>query len=270
MPEAESRLQKVLAEAGHGSRRACEELISEGRVTVDGETVTELGTKVDADRQDVRVDGERLKLQRKKYYLLNKPTGFLCTNSDPSGRRRAIDLIDDPNARLFTVGRLDESSEGLLLVTNDGELAERLSHPRYEVVRKYRVQVAGVPDAETLKSLREGLRFSDGVFQVSYARKLKTHGKSAFIEVELTQGQNREIRRLFARSGHKVMSLQRIAFGPLKLARLPVGHYRPLRGEELKQLKEFARGCQPKKRVKRSRRPSVKRSGVKKSTENRG
>jgi len=255
------RLQKVLAEAGHGSRRACEELITDGRVTVDGEIVAELGAKVDPVAQDVRLDGERLKLQRKKYYLLNKPTGYLCTNRDPSGRMRATDLIDDPHTRLFTVGRLDESSEGLLIVTNDGEMAQKLSHPKFEVVRKYKVQVAGVPTPETLSQLKRGLRFSDGVFRVTHARKLKTHGSSAFIEIELTQGRNREIRRLFARVGHKVMLLQRVAFGPLKLGKLPVGHYRPLRGEELRELQEFAGGRIAKRKPAGGRRCSPQSVG---------
>src|SRR5690606_35763193 len=160
---------------------------------------------------------------KKRYFLLNKPPGYLCTNYDPGRRPKAVDLVPSQGARLFTVGRLDESSQGLILITNDGELAQRLAHPRYQVPRAYRVEVAGVPTPETLAQLRKGIHFTEGRFRVNRTKRLKTHGQSAFVEVELTQGQNREIRRLFARVGHKVMWLQRIAFGPLKLGDLPVG-----------------------------------------------
>lgn len=136
------RLQKVLAAAGIGSRRECEELILEGRVEVDGEIVQALGTRVDPMSQRIRVDGTMLPTPKRVYYMLNKPTGVLCTNNDPSGRARAVDLIRS-NERLFTVGRLDQASEGLILLTNDGELANRLTHPRYGVEKVYRVRVAG-------------------------------------------------------------------------------------------------------------------------------
>ncbi|QDT64439.1 pseudouridine synthase [Calycomorphotria hydatis] len=248
------RLQKILAAAGLGSRRGVEELITAGRVTVDGETITSLGTTVDPETQKIYCDGERLKPQRKEYYLVNKPTGYLCTNNDPSGRPRAIDLVPQSRQRLFTVGRLDEGSHGLLLITNDGDLAQRLLHPKFEVTRTYKVQVAGIPTPETLRELMQGQRFTEGHFQFHRARKLKTHGQSAFLEVELKQGKNREIRRLLARVGHKVVSLQRIAFGPLRLGRLPVGQSRSLRGEELKKLKDFAFG---------SKKPAGKRSSTK-------
>lgn len=235
------RLQKLLASAGVDSRRKCEEYVVAGRVTVDDEVVTDLARKVDPESQDVRLDGERLRAQKKRYYLLNKPAGYICTNYDRSGRNKAVDLVPTHDARLFTVGRLDESSEGLLLVTNDGDLAERLAHPRYQVPRVYRVQVAGVPSSEALAELRKGVYFTEGRFGLKRAKRLKTHGRSAFLEVELTQGHNREIRRLFARVGHKVIWLQRVAFGPLKLGDLPVGRFRPLRSEEVKALHSFIR-----------------------------
>ena len=236
------RLQKLLAAAGLGSRRHCEEYILAGRVTVDGQVVTQLGVKVDPARQQVAVDGQRLRIQKKVYYLVNKPAGYLCTTADPAGRPRVIDLLPPSEARLFTVGRLDENTEGLLLVTNDGELAHRLAHPRYQVERVYRALVAGVPTLDVLKELERGLHFAEGKFRVRRARILKTKGRGTILELVLTEGQNREVRRLLARVGHKVMALKRIAFGPLKLADLAPGAFRPLRREEIAELHDFVAG----------------------------
>ncbi len=249
---AGERLQKVLAAAGFGSRRGCEELIVAGRVTIDGQVVDSLGVRVDPESQKLAVDGERVKLQAKKYFLLNKPPGCLCTNSDPAGRPRVIDLLPPMETRLFTVGRLDENTEGLLLLTNDGELAHRLAHPRFQVERVYRVLVAGHPSPEVLKQLQEGLFFTEGKFRLRQAKKLKTKGQSTLVEVLITEGQNREVRRLFARIGHKVMSLQRIQFGPLRLGELAPTEYRPLRPQELEKLRELANDA-PK--PARKRRP---------------
>lgn len=246
------RLQKVLASAGFGSRRACEELITTGRVSIDGQTVTELGTRVDLDQQKVAVDGERLKLQRKVYYAVHKPRGSLCTTADPAGRPRVVDLVPPTNARLFTVGRLDENTEGLILVTNDGELAHRLAHPRFQVERVYRAMVAGQPDGTAMEELRRGFFFTEGKFRVRELRVIKEKGKNTLMEVVMTEGQNREVRRLFARIGHKVLMLKRIAFGPLKLGDLELGAHRLLRGPELHALQDFVTG-------KANRRPSKKR-----------
>ncbi|MBA3316021.1 MAG: rRNA pseudouridine synthase [Planctomycetaceae bacterium] len=255
-----TRIQKLLAAAGIDSRRKCEEYVTAGRVTVDGEVVTDLGRRVDPSSQDVRLDGERLRPQKKRHYLLNKPTGYLCTNYDQSGRRLAVDLIPSAGTRLFSVGRLDEGSQGLLIVTNDGELAEKLAHPRYQVPRVYKIQVAGVPTAQTLAELRKGIHFTEGKFGLKRTKRLKTHGQSTFLEVELTRGQNREIRRLFSRVGHKVMWLQRVSFGPLKLGDLAVGQYRPLRSEEVRQLQEFVRKSGKPESVQRPKkaRPPAK------------
>ena len=235
-PDEPVRLQRFLAACGYGARRECEDLITEGRVTVRDE-VAELGTKVEPDSRDVRVDGVPVKRERLKYFLLNKPAGVLCTNKDPHGRPRAVDLIEAGDARLFTVGRLDENSRGLLIVTNDGDLTERLAHPRNRIVRRYRLQVAGKPSPETLRSLKKGLHFEEGLFRLKSAKRLKTQGSSSFVEVELAQGRNREIRRLFAKVGHKVMQLERVQFGPLKLGDLPIGRFRPLTREEVRDLK---------------------------------
>lgn len=232
-------LRRFLAASGLDSRRNCDEYIQQERITVDGTVVTEPSTLVNPSKQRICVDGERAKLEPKRYFLLNKPKGYLCTNADPHGRRHAVDLVTVPHLRLFTVGRLDENSEGLILVTNDGDLANKLAHPRYQVRRKYKVHVAGIPRKQTLDDLKRGLHFKEGRFRLHGAKRLKTQGKSSFLELEMREGQNREIRRLMARVGHKVMQLQRIEFGPLKLGRIASGKFRPLKPPEIKALRVF-------------------------------
>ncbi|MDA1052034.1 MAG: pseudouridine synthase [Planctomycetota bacterium] len=232
-------MQKVLAAAGVGSRRDCEELIREGRVEVDGEIVQELGTRVDPVSQRIRVDGTTLPAPRRVYYLLNKPSGVLCTNNDPSGRARAVDLIRS-NERLFTVGRLDQASEGLIILTNDGELANQLTHPRYGIEKVYRVRVAGTPEPAVLDKLKRGVHFADGFAKVSDVRVKSRLKQSTDLEIVLNEGRNREIRRLLARIGHKVLSLTRIAMGPLRLGDVPSGAHRQLTREEVKSLRNAA------------------------------
>ena len=249
------RLQKVLASAGLASRRHCEEYILAGRVTVDGKVVSALGIKVDPETQKVCVDGERIKIDRRQYFLVNKPAGVISTNADPNGRTRVIDLLPPWKGRLFTVGRLDEGSEGLLLVTNDGDLAHRLAHPKFQVERVYRALVAGTPNDEILQQLRQGLYFAEGKFRVRDVRRIKNSIKSTVLELVLTEGQNREIRRMLARVGHKVMKLKRVAFGPLRLGELITGAYRPLTPIELKTLQQFV-AADPSRRSS-SRRPAT-------------
>ena len=262
------RLQKFLAAAGIGSRRHCEEYILSRRVSVDGEEIRDLGTRVDPRRQTVRLDGQIIKSQPKRYYLLNKPVGYLCTNRDPAGRPQAIDLLGQDGPRLFTVGRLDENSQGLLLVTNDGELANRLAHPRYRVQRKYRVQVVGKPTRQTLDTMQRGVYFSEGKFRVKHIKRIRSQRNSTFLEIVLSEGQNREIRRVLARLGHKVISLQRIGFGTLKLGRLGEGEFRPLKPTELKELRDMVRQSAGGGRQKaESRRRKVR--GRKRKTEGR-
>jgi len=233
------RLQKFLAMAGVDSRRNCEEYIRTGRVTVDGEVITDPARSVNPKVQDIKLDSERLKPPRFRYFLVNKPRGFLCTNSDPQGRPRAVDLVPFTDQRLFTVGRLDENTEGMLLVTNDGDISQRLAHPRFEVIRKYRCLVAGFPQPEILHELREGMYFAEGFFRFRSVRIFKRRGRSTILELELQEGKNREIRRLMARVGHKVQALERIAFGPLKLGSLPPGRHRELSSFEIRQLRQF-------------------------------
>lgn len=251
------RLQKVLAAAGIGSRRDCEELILEGRVEVDGAIVQELGTRVDPLTQRIRVDGTTLPAPRRVYYMLNKPAGVLCTNNDPSGRARAIDLIRS-NERLFTVGRLDQASEGLIILTNDGELSNKLTHPRYGIEKVYRARVAGTPEPGVLTKLKRGIHFADGFAKVSDVRIKSRDKQSSILEIVLNEGRNREIRRLLARIGHKVLSLTRIAMGPLRLGDLPSGAHRTLTREEVKSLRHAAPA--PAAEVAEEARPTAPKS----------
>ncbi len=231
------RLQKVLAAAGVASRRRCEEYILAGRVEVDGQSVTELGTRVDAQEQEICVDGVRLRPPRHVYYAVNKPTGIVSTNSDPSGRPRVIDLVPGNGQRLFTVGRLDKSSEGLILVTNDGELAQRLTHPQYEVEKTYDVVVAGNLSQAKAKELERGVRLADGIAQVA-GLKIKNRGpKSTRVQMVLREGRNREIRRVLASVGHKVVQLRRVRIASLTLGELQPGEFRQLNAAEVSMLK---------------------------------
>lgn len=270
--ETVMRLQRFLAGAGLGGRRECEEIIASGRITVDGETVESIGLQVDLTKNKIAFDGETLKLQPKQYFMLNKPKGFICTNRDPGGRPKVVDIFPKNGPRLFTVGRLDEQSEGLIVVTNDGEFSNKLAHPRYRIYRTYHVQVAGLPSPDTLRQLREGHYFREGKFRAHNVKKVGRQGKSTFLEVVMTEGQNREVRRLLARVGHKVMSLKRIAFGPLKLGSLATGKYRPLTKNEHEQLADIlTRNAKtPAKDLKRSAtRKSVKKAPGKRVTPKR-
>ena len=230
------RLQQVLAAAGYGSRRQCEELIVEGRVEVDGMVTTELGVRVKPGEQKIRVDGEGLPKTKPVYVAFNKPKNALCTNSDPSGRRRVVDFLPGELGRLFPVGRLDQNSEGLILLTNDGALAQRLTHPRYEVPKRYLVQVAGLVDFELVNALKRGVHIAEGVVQADEVRIRSSHKKSSVLEITLTEGKNREIRRMLARVGHKVMQLQRVQVGAIKLGKLAPGEYRRLTSAEVAEL----------------------------------
>jgi 23S rRNA pseudouridine2605 synthase len=232
------RLQKVLAAAGLGSRRQCEEFITSGRVEVDRAVVRQLGSRVDPARQEIRVDGQPLAIGRRVYYALHKPKGVVSTNWDPSGRPRVVDLVPHHGSRLFAIGRLDLTSEGLILVTNDGELANRLTHPRYGVPKTYRVQVAGRPTPEILQRLCRGIHLAEGMARAERV-EVRSHQKdSTWLEMVLREGHNREIRRLLARVGHKVLRLVRTAVGPVGLGKLPPGACRPLAAEEVRNLRK--------------------------------
>ena len=230
------RLQKILAASGFGSRRDCEELITTGRVEVDRKTVTELGTKVDPLNQEIRVDGESLRRVKPVYFAVYKPKGYVCTNQDPAGRPLAIDLVPKKFGRVFPIGRLDLTSEGLLLITNDGALAERLTHPKYEVEKKYRVQVAGQIEPGIVNQLKKGVYLAEGLAKASDVKIKGSHKNSSILDISLREGKNREIRRLLAKLNHKVLALQRIAVGPVKLGTMLPGEYRPLNVREVDAL----------------------------------
>jgi 23S rRNA pseudouridine2605 synthase len=259
------RLQKVLAAAGVASRRECEELITEGRVDVDGVTVTELGAKVDRSRQVIKVDGEPLPSPKLVYYAVNKPTGVVTTARDPSGRPRVIDLLPPSVGRVFPVGRLDMESEGLILLTNDGELANRLTHPQYGVEKTYEVQVAGLMDADVLSQLKRGAYLSEGFARPVHARIKSKLKKSTMLEMVLDEGRNREVRRLLARVGHKVQRLTRVAVGPIRLGDMPRGAHRRLTQEEVRKLREAAAAGRQKSEADEARpRPTGGRPPSKK------
>jgi 23S rRNA pseudouridine2605 synthase len=234
---AEERLQKVLAHAGVASRRRAEEMIVAGRVKVNGEVVTELGTKVNPKLDVVQVDGRTLgKPQAPVYFVLNKPRGVLSSARDSRGRTTVVDLVKHAS-RLYPVGRLDLDSEGLILLTNDGALAYRLAHPRYEHEKEYRVLVEGVPDAEALQRLRQGVGLEGGRTRPATVRVEREGGEGTWLRIVLREGRKRQIRRMLDAVGYRVVRLIRVRMGPLHLGNLKPGSYRPLTRGELRAIR---------------------------------
>ncbi|HEX3149264.1 MAG TPA: pseudouridine synthase [Gemmataceae bacterium] len=231
------RLNKYLAHAGVGSRRHCDDLIVAGRVKLNGEIIRDLGMRVDPAKITVHVDDHVVKTEKHVYWAVNKPRGYLCTNHDPSGRPLANDLIPHVDQRVYTVGRLDEDSEGLLLMTNDGDLAQQLMHPRFGVEKTYEVLVAGSPSPEDLKQLTTGVWLAEGRVKARFVKAFKRQGESTWLKIVLAEGKNREIRRMLARLKHKVMRLKRVGIGPIKLDRLPKGKSRKLALPEIEALR---------------------------------
>ena len=236
---AMERLNKYLAHAGIGSRRHCDTLIAAGRVKVNGVRVSDLGLKIDPDAHQISVDDHAVRSEKPVYWVVHKPVGYLSTNSDPAGRPRAVDLLPHVDQRVYTVGRLDEGSEGLLLMTNDGELAFHLMHPRFGIPKTYLVLVAGNPTAQDIQKLLDGVWLSEGKVRAKNVRRMKPQGNSTWLRIVLTEGKNREIRRMLAQLGHKVMRLRRVAIGPIKLDRLPKGKARRLSEAELTDLRNW-------------------------------
>jgi 23S rRNA pseudouridine2605 synthase len=237
------RLQKILSQAGVASRRASEQLMLEGRVTVNGATMRELGTKADPARDDIRVDGRRVKVvEHHRYLLLNKPRGYVTTRSDPQRRPTVIDLLRGVREYVYPVGRLDFESEGLLLLTNDGELAARLTHPSHGVARVYEARVLGVPDAHDLDRLSRGLVIDGRRTQAAEVKLLpvKREANQATLVITLREGRNRQVRKMCEAIGHPVDHLQRVAIGPIRDARLKVGHWRELDQAEVERLRKAA------------------------------
>jgi 23S rRNA pseudouridine2605 synthase len=238
------RLQKLLARAGVASRRRCEELMLAGEVTVDGEVVTRLGTKVDPSAAVVRVSGRRVPpVSPHVYLVLNKPVGVTSTMSDPHAERTLSDLVAGRPERLFHVGRLDTDTSGLLLLTNDGEFAHRMAHPSYEVDKTYVAAVEGQVFPRTLKRLLAGVELDDGPVTVTSARLVGGRGsdQGSILELVIHEGRNRIVRRLLDHVGHPVRELTRTAIGPVQLGRLGVGELRDLTNDELGALLDAAR-----------------------------
>jgi 23S rRNA pseudouridine2605 synthase len=235
------RLQKLLAQSGVASRRRCEEIMLAGLVEVDGEVVTRLGTKVDPRTAVIRVDGKRLPpISPHVYLVLNKPRGVVSTMSDPEGRRTLSDLVADRPERLFHVGRLDTDTSGLLLLTNDGDFAQRMAHPSYEVDKTYVAEVEGEVYRRILKQLLEGVTLEDGPVTVSKARIVEATPAKSIVELVIHEGRNRIVRRLLDHVGYPVRRLTRTAIGPVRLGRLPVGELRELTSSELGDLLDSA------------------------------
>jgi len=238
----EIRINRFLAAAGLGSRRKVEELVLEGRVSVNGQTITDLACKVDTERDRVRVGGRVVQLPRRVVYvILHKPPGVLTTAHDPEGRQTVFDLLEGAPSPLFSVGRLDRMSEGLLLLTNDGPLAYRLAHPRYRIPRIYRLQVAGEMPEELIARFRRGTSIGGQTTRPDEVKVIHRSRKGTFLEVVLVEGKNREIRRICQDLGLKVDRLLRIEYGPLSLRGLPSGAWRHLGEREVDSLRKAVR-----------------------------
>jgi 23S rRNA pseudouridine2605 synthase len=236
----QQRLQKILARAGVLSRRAAERAMLDGRVTVNGQVISELGSKADPQQDEIRFDGKPLRAPAAPaYFLLYKPRGVVSTRSDPEGRMTVMDLVPRIPG-LFPVGRLDVTTEGLILLTNDGAFAEKVAHPRYEVPRVYHAKVHGVPDQATLQRMRRGVRVEGEQLGADNVRLLEGD-KNAWVEVTLHEGKQHEVRRLLEAVGHPVSKLKRVAIGSLTTKGLKPGAFRPLTPREVKRLAPRAR-----------------------------
>jgi len=230
------RLQKFMAEAGVASRRASERIILAGRVAVNGETVSKLGTKVDPARDRVTVDGKAIELKRKQYVALHKPVGCVCSRKDECNRPTIYQLLPAEYSGLYSVGRLDYNSEGLILLTNDGQLSLRLTHPRYGVPKKYLATVEGQVQEDTLRLFTRGIWVGTEKLMASRARLISSGRGRSLVELELTEGKNREVRRLFESQGLRVRRLVRTQIGKIKLGDLPPGKCRALTETEIQSL----------------------------------
>jgi 23S rRNA pseudouridine2605 synthase len=234
-PEGE-RIQKVLARAGVASRRAIEEMILEGRIRVNGDRV-ELGRRIDPAKDEVEVDGSRVPLRADLvYYLMNKPVGVVTTASDEAGRETVLDLLDDVEARVYPVGRLDLDSEGAVVLTNDGDLALRLTHPRFGVEKTYLAEVEGSVKEKTVRRMARGVELEDGPAAAAQVRLVERIPGGSLVEISLAEGRKRQVRRMFEAVGHPVRRLVRTAIGPLMLGRLKPATYRKLRPDEIRAL----------------------------------
>jgi len=234
------RLQRILAQSGLASRRKAEDLIREGRVTVDGKVVTELGLKIVPSEHRIEVDGKCIASpESKAYYLFNKPLGVLSTLNDPKGRPTIKDFLSQARIkeRVFPVGRLDWDAEGLMLLTNDGELAQKLQHPRFQVPKTYRVKIQGIPSETSLRSLQTGIRLPSGKRHRADCEMIKTGTDRSWLSITIREGEKHQIKNMLAAIGHPVITIKRVTLGPLSLSRLAPGQLRPLTPKENQALK---------------------------------
>ncbi|AKP47646.1 pseudouridine synthase [Bacillus smithii] len=235
------RLQKVIAQAGFASRRKAEQLIVEGKVKVNGEVVTELGTKV-SDSDKIEVEGIPVEREEKVYFLLYKPRGVISSVRDDKGRKTVIDFFPHVDKRIYPIGRLDYDTSGLLLLTNDGEFANLLMHPRYKIEKTYIAKLKGIPPRPTLKQLEKGVELEDGMTAPAKVKFLSGDRKknTAIVEITIHEGRNRQVRRMFEKIGYPVLKLRRERFAFLTLQGLNAGEFRELSPHEVKQLRELA------------------------------
>lgn len=234
------RLQKVIADSGLASRRQAEVLMAQGRVTVNGAVVVELGTKVDPSRDHVKVDGRHIKrVPPQTYLMLNKPKGFVSTMSDPEGRATIADLLHGVKVRVFPVGRLDFDTEGLILLTNHGELAQALLHPRHHVPKTYLIKVKGVLSEDEIAQLERGVKLDDGMTSPAVVKKVRKAAANSWIELTIHEGRKHQVKRMCEAVGHPVLRLMRVRMGPLTLNHLPLGQYRYLTDREANALREL-------------------------------
>jgi 23S rRNA pseudouridine2605 synthase len=235
------RLQKILARAGYGSRRACEELMREGRVCVNDETVLKPGRLADSGRDRITVDGNRVRPEKKVYIALNKPVGYLCTGSDPWGRKKVHDLLGRVPQRTFTIGRLDRDTEGLVLLTNDGSFAQMVAHPKGKVYKTYEVQIEGALSQKDRKRLECGIILDGRKTLPARVVKVSRSGRVGKVTIEIAEGRKRQLRRMFRAVGYPVKRLKRVGIGRLRLGSLPVGGYRFITREECKKVLDSSR-----------------------------
>jgi len=236
---ADDRLQKVMAHAGVASRRKSEDIIKQGRVKVNGSTVTEMGFKVDPETDEIIVDGEVISKEKQVYLLLYKPVGYVTTVDDPRGRKTVLDLIDSIKQRIYPVGRLDYNTSGLLLLTNDGELTYILTHPSHEIEKTYLVEAKGYVDDNKLNKLEKGIKLSDGMTAPAKTELKERNSVSTKFTITIHEGRNRQVRRMCEKISNPVEKLKRISFAHLNLDGLKAGNYRKLTTKELKKLQDM-------------------------------
>ncbi len=239
--KSEVRLHKFLAQCGIASRRKAESYIAQGRIMIDGHIVTDMGTKIVPNKHIILFDGKPVQLEEKKIYiLLNKPKGYVTTLSDPQGRPIVTSLVTDIQARLFPVGRLDLDTEGALILTNDGNFAQKIQHPRFEITKTYEALVQGQPRGSLLNNLEKGILLEGKLTAPARLRMLNRSNRSSLIQITIHEGRKRQVKKMFQAIGHPVINLKRIAYGSLGLKNLPKGSYRTLTPEDLNKIfKEF-------------------------------